>query len=142
MMTKGLKKKMDLHQVKSLLEAEVLCCNDCLDKEIEMVAASDLMSDVLAFVKTDSLLLNGLINPQVVRTAEMAEIAAICFVRGKRPQEETIKLANEKKHVIVEQARVATMGRLSELKIVDWKVDSSGISHYSLNKEKADLLGF
>ncbi len=54
------------------------------------------MSDVLAFIKADSLLITGLVNPQVVRTAEMVEIAAICFVRGKQPQNETIKLANEK----------------------------------------------
>ena len=51
------------------------------------------------------------------------------------------ELDDDKKRKIVQQARVATMGRLSELKIVDWKVDSSGISHYSLNQEKVELLG-
>ena len=87
---------MKLKELKDILDAEVLCGDDQLSKEIEMVCGSDLMSDVLAFIKTDSLLLTGLINPQVVRTAEMAEIAAICFVRGKRPQQEAIELANEK----------------------------------------------
>jgi predicted transcriptional regulator len=62
---------------------------------IESVCASDLMSDVLAFSRPRSLLITALVNPQVVRTAEMAEVAAICFVRGKEPPEETIALANE-----------------------------------------------
>ncbi len=92
-MTKGLRNKMELKQLKDLLQAKVLCGGDHLDKEIEMVCGSDLMSDVLAFIKADSLLLTGLTNPQVVRTAEMAEISAVCFVRGKQPQAETIKLA-------------------------------------------------
>ena len=88
---------MELGQLKDILQAKVSCCGDHLDKEIEMVCGSDLMSDVLAFIKADSLLLTGLTNPQVVRTAEMAEIAAVCFVRGKQPQEETIKLAEARK---------------------------------------------
>ncbi|UCC90588.1 MAG: hypothetical protein JSW24_05580, partial [Dehalococcoidia bacterium] len=54
------------------------------------------MSDVLAFTKPESLLLTGLTNAQVIRTAEMAEIAAVCFVRGKKPDEETIRLAKSK----------------------------------------------
>jgi predicted transcriptional regulator len=54
------------------------------------------MSDVLAFTKAGSLLLTGLTNPQVVRTAEMADIVAICFTRGKKPDEGTIRLAKSK----------------------------------------------
>ncbi len=96
-MTKGLRNKMELGQLKDVLQAKVLCCGDHLDKEIEMVCGSDLMSDVLAFIKADSLLLTGLTNPQVVRTAEMAEITAVCFVRGKQPQAETIELAEARK---------------------------------------------
>ncbi len=88
---------MKLEEVRDILETEVLCGDDCLGKEIEMAYGSDLMSDVLTFVKSGSLLLTGLTNAQVVRTAEMAEIGAICFVSNKRPQEETIILANEKK---------------------------------------------
>jgi len=97
MMTRGLRNKMQLEQLKDLLHAKVLCCDGHLDREIEMVCGSDLMSDVLAFIKADALLLTGLTNPQVVRTAEMAEITAVCFVRGKQPQEETIKLAEARK---------------------------------------------
>ena len=84
---------MELEQLKDVLQAKVLCCGDYLGREIEMVCGSDLMSDVLAFIKADALLLTGLTNPQVVRTAEMAEITAVCFVRGKQPPEETIQLA-------------------------------------------------
>ncbi len=87
---------MKLSEIRKIIEAKVLWDNDYLGKEIKMACGSDLMSDVLAFVKPGSLLLTGLTNPQVVRTAEMAEIIAICFVRGKEPQRETIKLAKEK----------------------------------------------
>ena len=61
-----------------------------------MACGADLMSDVLAFTHAGTLLLTGLTNPQVVRTAEMAGISAIVFVRGKIPPPETIKLAEEK----------------------------------------------
>ncbi len=87
---------MKLEQVKEILKAEVLLGGDYLDKEIPMARGSDLMSDVLSFIKSDALLLTGLTNNQVVRTAEMAEVAAVCFVRGKRPPKETISLAKEK----------------------------------------------
>ena len=97
MTAEGPKNNMNLEQIRDILEAKVLSGADCLDQEIEMVYGSDLMSDVLAFVKSGSLLLTGLTNAQVVRTAEMAAIAAVCFVNGKSPQEETIELANQKK---------------------------------------------
>ena len=67
-----------------------------MQKDIGMACGSDLMSDVLSFVKSESLLLTGLTNPQVVRTAEMADLAAICFVRGKKPDQETIKMAESR----------------------------------------------
>ena len=88
---------MNLKEIRDILDAEVLYGNNHLNKEIKVAYGSDLMSDVLTFVKSGSLLLTGLTNAQVVRTAEMAEIGAICFVNNKRPQEETIILANEKK---------------------------------------------
>lgn len=97
MMTKKLENKMKLAQIKDVLEAEFLCGNDYLEKEIKRVYASDLMSDVLSFVKSGSFLLTGLTNSQVIRTAELAEISAVCFVSGKNPQPETINLAVEKK---------------------------------------------
>ena len=87
---------MTLGEVKEILKAEVIIGSNDLQMEIKMGCGCDLMSDVLAFIKSDSLLLTGLTNTQVVRTAEMADIVAICFVRGKKPDEETIRLAKSK----------------------------------------------
>lgn len=87
---------MTLNEIAKLLEATSIGDDADLSKEIRMVCGSDLMSDVLAYIKSDSLLLTGLTNIQVVRTAEMAEVTAVCFVRGKDPQDDTIKLAAEK----------------------------------------------
>ena len=87
---------MNLEGIRDILAAEVLYGDEYLDNEVATISASDLLSDVLAFTKPGSLLLTGLINPQVIRTAEVVEISAICFVRGKRPAEATIELAKEK----------------------------------------------
>jgi predicted transcriptional regulator len=87
---------MKLQQVKEVLGAEVLVGEESLDLDIKMACGADLLSDVLAFSKSESLLLTGLTNPQVIHTAEIAEIKAVCFVRGKRPQAETIEMAKDK----------------------------------------------
>jgi len=86
---------MKLQQIISIVEGQVLV-DAGIDREISCAAASDLMSDVLAFAEPYSVLLTALCNPQVVRTAEMADIAAIIFVHGKVPGAETISLAKEK----------------------------------------------
>ena len=90
---------MLLSEIKTILSAQVLTGED--DKALEntninTACGSDLMSDVLAYVKDQSLLLTGLINSQVIRTAEMMDIIAICFVRGKSPAEDAITLAKQK----------------------------------------------
>ncbi|MGQ9517334.1 MAG: DRTGG domain-containing protein [Anaerolineae bacterium] len=87
---------MKLRDIVKVVEGVVLTHNTDLDMEIAMACGADLMSDVLSFAKERALLLTGLTNPQVVRTAEMADIAAIVFVRGKLPPQETIALAEEK----------------------------------------------
>ena len=87
---------MKLSEIKEILNAKVLTGEDMLDTEIESAFGSDLMSDVLAFVNDKVLLLTGLVNPQVVRTAEMMDISAIVFVRGKCPDENVIELAKAK----------------------------------------------
>ena len=86
---------MKIKEVQTLLNAEVL--TQCAWEEVEVKSAcgSDLMSDVLAFVKDQALLLTGLVNPQVIRTAEMMDIKVLVFVRGKRPSPEIIELAEE-----------------------------------------------
>ena len=87
---------MTLAEVLSLIEGKLISSDADLSQEIAMACGADLMSDVLAFTHTGTLLMTGLTNPQVVRTAEMAGIVAIVFVRGKLPPPETIALAAEK----------------------------------------------
>jgi predicted transcriptional regulator len=87
---------MILSEIRRLLDADFVGRGDAsLEREIVSACASDLMSDVLAFMKPRSLLLTGLVHPQSVRTAEMADLAAIVFVRGKTPGPEAISLAEE-----------------------------------------------
>lgn len=87
---------MKLSKIIEILEAKTyLACNDC-NLEIESACGADLMSDVMAYVKTKEMLLTGLVNPQVVRTAEMMDIKVIIFVRGKIPDDKILKIAEEK----------------------------------------------
>lgn len=86
---------MVIKDVVSLLDAEVLSGHEQLEKEVTNAFAADLMSDVLAFVDEKTLLLTGLTNPHTIRTAEMMDIHCIVFVRGKKPDEVTLKLAAE-----------------------------------------------
>lgn len=85
---------MKVSEIKEVLEARPLVTGK-EELNIKTVCGSDLMSDVLAFSQEKSLLLTGLTNPQVIRTAEMIEIKVIIFVRGKKPQSETIELAKK-----------------------------------------------
>lgn len=91
---------MKLSRVKEILDAEVLVGEEMLEREVNSACGCDLMSDVLAYVKDRALLLTGLVNPQVVRTAEMMDISAIVFVRGKCPDERVLELARAKDMVI------------------------------------------
>ena len=113
-MTNKLKTNTKLEDLKNILDAKVMWSEGLSFIEIKSVSASDLMSDVLAFVNEGSLLLTGLVNQQVVRTAEMAGIMAICFVRGKIPPEETVMLAKEKNIPLLatEFSMYKTCGRL------------------------------
>ena len=86
---------MKLNEVKDILNAEFLSGEDKGDTEVKSACGCDLMSDVLAFVKDQALLLTGLMNSQVVRTAEMMDMKAIVFVRGKNPSDEILELAKD-----------------------------------------------
>ena len=86
---------MTVLQLKDILSAELLCGGDHLDREVQTACGSDMMSDVLAFVKEQAVLLTGLVNPQVVRTAEMMDMKVIVFVRGKVPGGAILDLARE-----------------------------------------------
>ena len=90
-----------LQKIIEALNAKVLVGPAGHDVAIDMICASDLMSDVLSFSKSNALLLTGLTNPQTVRTAEVAEISAICFVHGKPPQSETIELAQSSNMILL-----------------------------------------
>ena len=87
---------MKLREVLEVIEGKVISKDVDLDQEVQMGCGADLMSDVLAFTHEGTLLMSGLTNPQVVRTAELAGVVAIVFVRGKLPPPETIALAEEK----------------------------------------------
>jgi predicted transcriptional regulator len=78
-----------------LLKAEIILDDGWIMDDISFVNASDLMSDILSFSKPKSILLTGLTNPQTVRTAEMVDIAVICFIHGKQPHNETVELAKK-----------------------------------------------
>ena len=86
---------MKIQELIDILGAEVITGADELDREVLTACGSDLMSDVLAFVKEQAVLLTGLVNPQVVRTAEMMDMTCIVFVRGKKPTLDMIDLAND-----------------------------------------------
>ncbi len=92
---------MKISTIVELLNAKVLCGEDKLDNTVNSACGSDMMSDVLAYVKEQAVLLTGLINPQVVRTAEMMDMRCIVFVRGKTPAEEVIALAEESGIVVL-----------------------------------------
>jgi predicted transcriptional regulator len=103
-----------LCDVKEILDAEVLVGNDQMDMEVTTGFGADLMSDVLAFAKSGSLLITGLTNPQIIRTSDVLDIAAIIIVRGKTPPSETIRLAEELKIPILATKYILfeTAGRL------------------------------
>jgi len=86
---------MDLIKIIKLADGTLLTPDLDVDIDIRGGYGADLMSDVLAFSQPDSILLTGLTNPQVVRTAQMAEFRAIIFIRGKQPQPETLLLAKQ-----------------------------------------------
>ena len=92
---------MKIRRIAELLEADVLCGADNLEGEVHSACGCDMMSDVLAFVKEQAVLITGLCNPQVVRTAEMMDMRCIVFVRGKTPPQDVIEAAEEAGIVIL-----------------------------------------
>lgn len=86
---------MIIKTIAQTLDAQILCNTEMEDKDVLSACGSDLMSDVMAFVKEQVLLLTGLINIQVIRTANLMDIDAVCFVRGKQPSQEMIDMAED-----------------------------------------------
>ncbi len=92
---------MKIKDLKELLDADVLCCEENLSRHLYSACGCDLMSDVLAYVKDQGALLTGLVNPQVVRTAVMMDLVCIVFVRSKLPTEDIVELAKENGIVVL-----------------------------------------
>jgi predicted transcriptional regulator len=88
---------MVLSDIHRLLACQVFWGEDHLDREVIYAGAADLMSDVLAFTRTGALLLTGLVNVQTVQTAHIAEMCAVVFVRGKKPDQAMVRFAREKR---------------------------------------------
>lgn len=87
--------RVTLFEIMDILDAKCLVGRKQLNMEVETAFSADLLSDVLAFAKAGSLLLTGLTNPQIVRTASILDIAAIILVRGKIAPDETLRMADE-----------------------------------------------
>ncbi len=105
---------MKIKTIVELLSARVLCGEDMLEGEVHSACGCDMMSDVLAFVKDQAVLITGLCNPQVVRTAVMMDMRCIVFVRGKMPPADVIELARDAGIAVLasEERMYAACGKL------------------------------
>ena len=92
---------MKISTIRDLLDADIHCGEGKLDKDVSRVFGCDLMSDVLAYADNHSVLLTGLVNPQVIRTAVMMDMVCIVFVRSKTPSDEMLSLARESGLVVL-----------------------------------------
>ena len=92
---------MKLKDIAVLLNAKTVCGKDNMDIDIQCACGSDMMSEVLAFTKHKAVLLTGLNNIHVIRTAEMLDIQCIIFVRGKMPLDEVVEMAQEAEIVLL-----------------------------------------
>ena len=125
-------KIVNLQEIVGIIGGNILTNNAKLDVEIRSCGASDLMSDVLSFMKPGSLLLTGMVHPQSVRTAEMAELAAIVFVRGKIPNPDVVSLGEELGIPLIASSfsMYEICGRLYQAGLPPvWKDSDSGFFH-------------
>ena len=107
---------MQISTLRDLLDATVLCGDDRLEEELSTIFASDMMSDVLACPDEIECLMTGLVNSQVIRTADMMDIPTIVFVRGKCPPAEVVEMACQRDMVVMVTAcrMFSACGRLYE----------------------------
>ncbi|MEG0168297.1 MAG: DRTGG domain-containing protein [Ruthenibacterium sp.] len=92
---------MTIQQIIEVLDAQLMTPHANLAREVHAACGSDMMSDVLAYVKDQAVLVTGLNNPQVIRTADMMDIVCIVFVRGKKPDEVIIRMAEEREIAVL-----------------------------------------
>lgn len=93
---------MKISTIQQLLDAKILVGGDHLDTEVHAACGSDMMSDVLAYVKDQAVLMTGLVNTQVIRTAVMMDMLCVVFVRSKQPTDEMIALAKDSGIVLLQ----------------------------------------
>lgn len=107
---------MKINEAVKILDGEIICCAELADRDVFSACGSDMMSDVLAYVKDQAVLITGLCNPQVIRTALMMDMLCVIFVRGKKPTEEMIDLARERGIVLAttEKRMFSACGMLYE----------------------------
>ena len=107
---------MKIGEIAALLDARILCGEDLLDTEVHDAFCCDMMSDVLAYATNQSVLITGLLNPQVVRTAKMLDMHCIVFICGKRPTPEIVSLSNANDIVtmVTDHHMFSAAGRLYE----------------------------
>lgn len=105
---------MKISEIASVVDGSILCSAQAADTDIASACAFDMMSDVLAYVRDQGVLITGLVNPQVVRTAVMVDISCIVFVCGKRPDADMVKLAENYNIVFIstEMSTYEAAGRL------------------------------
>ena len=105
---------MKLQEIAELLQARVLSSEHMLETEVQTAFCCDMMSDVLAFATNQSVLLTGLLNPQVVRTAMMMDMHCIVFINGKEPTPEIVSLADANDIVVMvsDESMFRAAGRL------------------------------
>jgi predicted transcriptional regulator len=92
---------MNVDELRTIVNGKLLTPNSDLSREVKGGCGADLMSDVLASIQPEAVLLTGLCNPQVIRTAQMADVAAVVLVRGKIPPQETIDLAIQERIPVI-----------------------------------------
>lgn len=88
---------MNIEELIEIVDGKLCTVGNDLSREIKGGCGADLMSDVLASIQPEAVLLTGLCNPQVIRTAQMADVSAVVLVRGKNPPQETVDLANSER---------------------------------------------
>ena len=91
---------MTIADAVNILEGQFFCGEEKANVEISSACGADLMSDVMAFVKDKVMLLTGLVNPQVIRTAELLDIRCVVFVRGKSPGRDMIEMAEQSEIIL------------------------------------------
>lgn len=119
---------MQLRKIIEIADGTVLTGSTLLDHEISGGVGADLMSDVLAAARPDSVLLTGLCNPQVIRTAQMADVRAIIFLRGKQPTQEMIDLAAQENIPLIssEHGMFELCGRLYRAGLRSFETNMNG----------------